>query len=96
LPNNDIAYLLKFSSTVYDANAKVPSGLLSGNINQFGDYDQCLGASSPFDRYLRGKYCLVEIDPKFRDNNSRLYAMYNKLVNGGLFRGALQDVSRRK
>ncbi|CAL7949193.1 unnamed protein product [Xylocopa violacea] len=26
-----------------DASAKVPSGLLRGNVNQFGDFDECLG-----------------------------------------------------
>lgn len=31
---------------VVDAAARVPSGLLSGNVNQLGDFDECLSAPS--------------------------------------------------
>jgi hypothetical protein len=27
---------------VYDASTKIPSGLVTGNIQQLGNYDQCL------------------------------------------------------
>jgi hypothetical protein len=27
---------------VYDASAKIPSGVISGNIQQLGNYDECL------------------------------------------------------
>lgn len=29
--------------TVHDSTGKLNSGILNGNINQFGDFDQCLG-----------------------------------------------------
>jgi hypothetical protein len=45
---------------VYDANAKLPSGILSGNINQYGDFDECLGVVSP-DESIQGKYCLASV-----------------------------------
>ncbi|XP_063233050.1 nose resistant to fluoxetine protein 6-like isoform X2 [Bacillus rossius redtenbacheri] len=45
-----------------DATAKLPSGLLNGNVNQFGDFDQCLevhrGAGAP----LTARYCLAYLD----------------------------------
>lgn len=46
---------------MYDASAKIPSGLLSGNINQYGDFDECLNTISPSQENLQGKYCLSYI-----------------------------------
>ncbi|EFN69193.1 Nose resistant to fluoxetine protein 6 [Camponotus floridanus] len=50
-----------------DASAKIPSGLLRGNVNQLGDYDQCLGVLAYVkvdERTIRiqGKYCLATMD----------------------------------
>ncbi|KAF5294625.1 hypothetical protein FQA39_LY02757 [Lamprigera yunnana] len=42
---------------MYDATAKWPSGILNGNVNQYGDYDECLSVN-------RAKYCLAEISAK--------------------------------
>lgn len=38
-----------------DATAKIPSGLLRGNVNQYGDFDECLEVPN-------AKYCLADID----------------------------------
>ncbi|KAH1022512.1 hypothetical protein HUJ04_011905 [Dendroctonus ponderosae] len=43
------------SLKLFDASAKPPSGLLSGNINQFGDFEECL-------QVPRAQYCLALID----------------------------------
>lgn len=40
---------------IFDATGKLPSGLLSGNVNQFGDFNECLSVEE-------AKYCLAEID----------------------------------
>ncbi|XP_046978716.1 nose resistant to fluoxetine protein 6 [Vanessa cardui] len=42
---------------MFDATAKPPSGILSGNGNQYGDFDECLG----IDGAVRGKYCLASL-----------------------------------
>ncbi|CAH0558920.1 unnamed protein product [Brassicogethes aeneus] len=42
---------------MWDSTGKLPSGILSGNINQFGDFDECMGLKN-------GKYCLADIDIK--------------------------------
>lgn len=46
---------------MYDASAKIPSGLLSGNINQYGDFDECLNTVGPSKENIQGKYCLSYI-----------------------------------
>lgn len=51
-----------------DANAKLPSGLLRGNINQLGDFDLCTKISQKIKiselnvMKMKGKYCLANID----------------------------------
>ncbi|CAG9802744.1 unnamed protein product [Chironomus riparius] len=51
-----------------DANAKIPSGLLRGNVNQLGDFDLCTKISQKIKISesniikMKGKYCLANID----------------------------------
>lgn len=46
---------------MYDASAKISSGVLSGNINSFGDFDECLSAQSPLSG-ATGQYCLAYVN----------------------------------
>lgn len=48
---------------MFDASAKVSPGILSGNVNNFGDFDECLQSRSS-DSDISGQYCLayVKID----------------------------------
>ena len=50
-----------FVFKVYDSSAKLPSGILRGNVNKLGDFDQCLSvvAQNPS---IVGKYCLASVD----------------------------------
>lgn len=51
-----------------DATAKITSGVLRGNINQFGDFDQCMQVKTvvkvtpEIPVRIRGKYCLAHIE----------------------------------
>lgn len=56
-----------------DSWGKVPSGILRGNLNQFGDYDQCLSISDS----VNGQYCLATFDVKL---SSRL-APFDDLIH---------------
>lgn len=48
--------------SVFDASSKINSGYLSGNIVDFGAFDQCLAIEESFgDRKIYGKYCLILI-----------------------------------
>lgn len=51
-------------ATVYDSTAKVPEGVLAGNVYQFGSYDGCIGIDVQLDDGtggFRGKYCLARV-----------------------------------
>lgn len=64
---------------MFDANAKFPSGVLNGNINQFGDFDQCMGVASRNSSF-KGQYCLVTIQPMSMPENEKHLNVIKKLV----------------
>lgn len=77
---------------VYDANAKLPSGLLNGNINQFGDFDQCLMVRGPTED-LVGKYCLAYVQISISDKWPRLYHLRKLIQSHDAFVSEFDDVS---
>ncbi|XP_071452991.1 nose resistant to fluoxetine protein 6-like [Hetaerina americana] len=75
---NEVKELKMWALKMYDASAKIPSGLLNGNVNQYGDFDQCIGievalgrnSNSLKNNQIQGKYCLAYIDVKTQDLRS--------------------------
>jgi hypothetical protein len=56
---------------VFDSSAKLPAGILNGNVNQYGDFDQCQDVAVDLDPMtyahledyrISGKYCLALLD----------------------------------
>ncbi|KAK4880106.1 hypothetical protein RN001_008252 [Aquatica leii] len=45
---------------MHDASAKIPSGLLNGNVNQLGDFDMCLSVREDA-LAITGQYCLASL-----------------------------------
>ncbi|XP_050546637.1 nose resistant to fluoxetine protein 6-like [Daktulosphaira vitifoliae] len=60
-----------------DSTAKIPSGMLRGNVNQFGDFDECINID---DNELTGKYCLAAIQFKLHYFDDEIHA-YHQLKN---------------
>lgn len=56
---------------MYDASAKISSGVLSGNINNFGDFDECLNVRSPMNG-ASGQYCLAYVNVDIPDEMNHL------------------------
>lgn len=48
---------------VLDAGGKLPHGLLEGNMNGIGMFEECLGISQKRNdsRIIKGQYCLAKI-----------------------------------
>lgn len=70
---------------VLDATAKLPSGLLQGNIIQYGNFDECMEVE-------RAQYCLVEVDvePLWQ----KPYSKFKNLVHSFyFFKEEFTDVS---
>ncbi|XP_011692910.1 PREDICTED: uncharacterized protein LOC105452989 [Wasmannia auropunctata] len=77
-----------------DSSAKIPSGLLRGNVNQLGDYDQCLGvlAHVKVDEKtirIQGKYCLATVDLHASHSDMRLPV--NLMQARAFIRGNMHD-----
>ncbi|KAK6625956.1 hypothetical protein RUM43_006255 [Polyplax serrata] len=54
-----------------DASAKLPSGIISGNLNQFGDFDECISVlGGNQGQKIKGKYCLANIHIKINNENA--------------------------
>ncbi|KAK6620386.1 hypothetical protein RUM44_006787 [Polyplax serrata] len=82
---------------MHDSSGKVPSGLLNGNINQFGDFDQCLDVDEP-QVNIKGKYCLVYFQIHNRESqveSSQLSKAFDLLHSHFFFRSKLTDPGHR-
>ncbi|CAK1551592.1 unnamed protein product [Leptosia nina] len=72
-----------------DATAKPPSGLLSGNGNQYGDFDECLS----IDASVRGKYCLASLQLNIANMG---YEKLDYLIHSGHYiRSNITDMGHR-
>lgn len=80
---------------MHDASAKIPSGILNGNLNQLGDFDQCVNSASP-DGKFTGKYCLAYIQIKVPQQYPRLTAIRKLVQSHDAFVNDFDDVSNSK
>ncbi|KAH8396450.1 hypothetical protein KR222_010433, partial [Zaprionus bogoriensis] len=93
---------------MHDASGKLNSGILNGNINQAGDFDQCLGIQQPAGddvsssedgsgsgNVLRGQYCLAYAQPVLPHKSKRLQAFFKLLQSHGPFRSEFNDPGHR-
>lgn len=77
---------------MHDAAAKIPSGLLSGNVNQLGDFDQCINVEAPNNEFT-GKYCLAYVQVTVPDNLPKLWEIRKLLQSYDSFVNDFHDVS---
>jgi len=91
---------------VHDASGKLNSGILNGNINQPGDFDQCLGIQQRMkdedvakdqdeDSIIRGQYCLAYAQPVLPHNSKRLQSFFKLIQSHGPFKSEFNDVSNQ-
>ncbi|XP_014214340.1 nose resistant to fluoxetine protein 6-like [Copidosoma floridanum] len=78
---------------MYDATAKVPSGLLNGNVNQLGDFDECLGAEGTDG--IRGQYCLAYLQLDVDQSRTDLRHLHRLLHSHYAFRSNISDPGHR-
>lgn len=95
-------FLPLLDSIVYDSAAKLPSGLLSGNVNNLGNFDQCLAVRSPPDdtaaaaaSTVRGQYCLAYLQPNVPSvvDRPRLRQLHDLVQSHSAFQSDFNDVS---
>lgn len=80
-----------------DATGKVGSGLLRGNINQYGDFNMCtdiktvVKVTTKQQIRIRGKYCLAHIETQTSVTDLKIPV--HMLHGRGLFNSHLGNVS---
>lgn len=64
--------------SVWDASSNLPNGILSGNLYDLGQFDQCLSIrESGFDGGISGKYCLGTVSVS---NDNDVYSALLRIV----------------
>jgi len=58
-----------FYVSVIDSGAKMPAGLLRGNIKSLGHFDECMAVTSQGKRSFIGQYCLANINVRASEEN---------------------------
>ncbi len=66
-----------------DSNGHLPSGILSGSITDFGDYDQCIQIDELIEESLRieGKYCFLTIRPLRKEKYKAIKLNSTEITN---------------
>ncbi|XP_052900787.1 nose resistant to fluoxetine protein 6-like [Anopheles moucheti] len=87
---------------MHDASAKVGQGILNGNINQYGDFDQCLSIQQTLhvdgngrSETIRGRYCMAEVQPTIKPNTQVLKHLFDLIQAHGMLKSNLNDPGHR-
>lgn len=77
---------------MYDASAKLTSGILNGNVNQYGDFDQCLDSAVKSNNF-KSQYCLAHIQPKVASSFEYLSYLRTLSLSFEAYKSKFEDVS---
>ena len=86
-----------------DSTAKIPDGILYGNIRDLGNFDECLSVGATLidsseetrEEIFRGKYCLINLQFSAKDgaHQHELEKLLHMMTSG---RNALEITHKRK
>ncbi|XP_076165792.1 nose resistant to fluoxetine protein 6 [Ptiloglossa arizonensis] len=89
----ELAKFTLWALKMYDATAKIPSGLLNGNVNQFGDFDECIGIRGSEE--IQGQYCLAYLHLSIDESRVDLKYLHRLLHSHYAFRSNITDPGHR-
>uniref|UniRef100_A0A6P7FB36 Nose resistant to fluoxetine protein 6-like n=1 Tax=Diabrotica virgifera virgifera TaxID=50390 RepID=A0A6P7FB36_DIAVI len=79
---NDFIHMERWALEMVDASAKIPSGILAGNVHFTGSFDQCLNINFvKNETNIHGQYCTVVITPSIRTTLDEDYFSMGKIKN---------------
>lgn len=85
----------KYFPAVHDATAKLPSGLLNGNVNNYGDFDECLNVDATSEDF-QGKFCLAHLQPTTSKPLKFTNYLRKLMQSHEAFKSNFDDVSKLK
>lgn len=77
-----------------DASAKLTSGILNGNIDQYGDFDLCL-SSKPRGESFRSQYCLVSLQLTLPAAEQHLQQLRRLTLGNEPYESEFEDVRQK-
>lgn len=82
------------SFLVYDANGQLSTGILSGNVNMYGDFQECLSLTAQDGLRFQGKHCYAELQPTVRESATYLNFLRRLAQSFDLMKSTFEDVSQ--
>jgi hypothetical protein len=77
---------------VYDASGHFSSGILRGNGNSFGDFEECLSINNEKLK-IAGKHCYIETQPYIEESAQYLNHLKKLVQSHEIIKSRLEDVS---
>lgn len=79
---------------MYDASANFPAGILRGNVNSFGDFQECLNiGNNDKNINFRGKHCYVELQPSVNGSAAYINHLRQLIQSYEIVQSEFKDVS---
>lgn len=78
---------------MYDANGQISVGILSGNVNSYGDFLGCLSIEDA-NLHFRGKHCFAELQPFVTESATYLNFLRRLAQSYDLMQSTFNDVSQ--
>lgn len=75
---------------MYDANGQMSVGILRGNVDLYGDFEECLSIE---ETNFRGKHCFSEIQPFVTESAAYLNFLRKLSQSYDLMQSSFEDVS---
>lgn len=79
---------------MYDANGQISAGILSGNVNNYGDFRECLSIGDDESLSFRGKHCYAGVQPFVSESATFLNFLRRLAQSYDLMKSSFTDVSR--
>jgi hypothetical protein len=76
---------------VYDASGHFSTGILRGNVNSFGDFEECLSVRDDKMKIF-GKHCYIEMQPFIEESAQYLNHLKKLIQSFEMVKSRLEDV----
>lgn len=87
-------FCLSNCDLVFDASANFPSGILNGNVNSYGDFQECLSIVNHERVNFKGKHCFVEFQPVVNKSATYIKHLHQLVQSYEIIESKFEDVSK--
>lgn len=78
---------------MFDASANFPAGILRGNVNSFGNFQECLSIEKNEQIKIKGKHCYVELQPSVNESAAYVNHLRQLIQSYEIVQSEFKDVS---